>query len=116
MIIVLDYFLYQNDIPYYDGPREDDRPYAYISKLVEKNIELKVFKMIKLSNHKFKMYIEIDNLLNEFIPRRINPYTGEGYDLGSIFGYNLANSPNPNLDPSRFNRPRSIETGIQYNF
>ena len=113
---IQDTILYQNDIPYYDGPREDDRPYAYISKLVEKNIELKVFKMVKLNNYKLKMYIEIDNLLNESIPRRINPYTGEGYDLGSIFGYNLANSPNPNLDPSRFNRPRSIETGIQFNF
>ena len=113
---IQDTILYQNDIPYYDGPREDDRPYAYISKLVEKNIELKVFKMVKLNNYKFKMYIEIDNLLNESIPRRINPYTGEGYDLGSIFGYNLANSPNPNSDPSRFNRPRSIETGIQFNF
>ena len=113
---IQDTILYQNEIPYYDGPREDDRPYAYISKLVEKNIELKVFKMVKLNNYKFKMYIEIDNLLNESIPRRINPYTGEGYDLGSIFGYNLANSPNPNSDPSRFNRPRSIETGIQFNF
>tara|TARA_B100001250_G_scaffold10166_1_gene8844 strand:- start:1610 stop:4366 length:2757 start_codon:yes stop_codon:yes gene_type:complete len=113
---IQDTILYQNDIPYYDGPREDDRPYAYISKLVEKNIELKVFKMVKLNNYKLKMYIEIDNLLNESIPRRINPYTGEGYDLGSIFGYNLANSPNPNTDPSRFNRPRSIETGIQFNF
>ena len=113
---IQDTILYQNDIPYYDGPREDDRPYAYISKLVEKNIELKVFKMVKLNNYKFKMYIEIDNLLNESIPRRINPYTGEGYDLGSIFGYNLVNSPNPNTDPSRFNRPRSIETGIQFNF
>ena len=113
---IQDTILYQNDIPYYDGPREDDRPYAYISKLVEKNIELKVFKMIKLNNYKLKMYIEIDNLLNESTPRRINPYTGEGYDLGSIFGYNLANSPNPNSDPSRFNRPRSIETGVQFNF
>ncbi|MFL2997419.1 MAG: TonB-dependent receptor [Candidatus Neomarinimicrobiota bacterium] len=113
---IQDTILYQNEIPYYDGPREDDRPYAYISKLVEKNIELKVFKMVKLNNYKLKMYIEIDNLLNESIPRRINPYTGEGYDLGSIFGYNLANSPNPNTDPSRFNRPRSIETGIQFNF
>ena len=113
---IQDTILYQNDIPYYDGPREDDRPYAYISKLVEKNIELKVYKMVKLNNYKLKMYIEIDNLLNESIPRRINPYTGEGYDLGSIFGYNLANSPNPNSDPSRFNRPRSIETGIQFNF
>ncbi len=113
---IQDTILYQNDIPYYDGPREDDRPYAYISNIIEKNIELKIFKTIKLSNYKVKMYLDIDNLLNESIPRRINPYTGEGYDFGSIFGYNLANSPNPNLDPSRFNRPRSIETGLQLNF
>ncbi len=113
---IQDTIIYQNDIPYYDGPREDDRPYAYISKIIEKNIEFKVFKTFKLNRYKIKTYIEIDNLLNQAIPRRINPYTGEGYDLGSIFGYNLINSPNPNLDPSRFNKPRSIETGFQFVF
>ncbi|GIS40113.1 hypothetical protein Ct9H90mP12_3070 [bacterium] len=29
-----------------------------------------------------------------------NPYTGRGYAPGEIYGYYLANSPNPNLDPS----------------
>ena len=64
------------------------------------------------------IYVELQfiNLLNQSIPRRINPYTGEGYDLGSIIGYNLINSPNPNMDPSRFNRPRSIEIGTQFTF
>ena len=113
---IQDTIVYQNDIPYYDGPREDDRPYAYISKVIEKNIECKVFKTYKLNRYKIKMYVEIDNVLNQSIPRRVNPYTGEGYDLGTIFGYNLANSPNPNLDPSRFNKPRSIETGFQFVF
>ena len=75
-----------------------------------------MFKTFKLNRYKIKTYIEIDNVLNQAIPRRINPYTGEGYDLGSIFGYNLINSPDPNLDPSRFNKPRSIETGFQFVF
>ena len=114
---IQDTIIYQNDVPYYDGPREDDRPYAYISKVIEKNIELKIFKTFQIQKrYKMKMYLEIDNLLNQSIPRRINPYTGEGYDLGSIFGYNLINSPNPNMDPSRFNRPRSIEIGTQFTF
>ena len=59
---IQDTILYQNDIPYYDGPREDDRPYAYISKLVEKNIELKVFKMIKLNNYKLKKIYNADSV------------------------------------------------------
>ena len=33
------------------------------------------------------------------IPRRINPYTGRGYGPGEIYGYRMANSPDPNLDP-----------------
>ena len=54
--------------------------------------------------------------MNELIPRRVNPYTGLGYDPGEIYGYRLANSPNPNLDPSRYNKPRSMEVGLQLIF
>ncbi len=71
-----------------------------ISEIPSTNMDLKLFKMIKLIKFKVKMYLEVENVFNEKIPRRINPYTGRGYGPGEIFGYNLANSPNPNLDPS----------------
>ena len=72
--------------------------------------------MIKLIKFKVKMYLEVENVFNEKIPRRINPYTGRGYGPGEIFGYNLANSPNPNLDPSRLRKPRGVEVGMQILF
>ena len=105
-----------DDQDYYDGPREDDRPFAYISKESKKNIDLKLFKTIKLQRFKIKAYAEIENLMNELIPRRINPFTGRGYEPGEVYGYRLLNSPNPNLDPSRYNRPRSMELGLQFIF
>mgnify|MGYP000052939725 FL=1 len=105
-----------NERPYFDGPREDDRPFAYLSLDPKKNIDLKIYKTIYVSRFKIKTYFEIENLLNAEIPRRINPYTGRGYNPGEIYGYHLANSPNPNLDPSRFNRPRSMELGFQVIF
>ena len=60
--------------------------------------------------------MDFENLFNERIPRRINPFTGRGYDQGEIIGYYLINRPDPNLDPSRFRKPRSIELGIQTTF
>ena len=105
-----------NEQPYYDGPREDDRPYAYVSKEAKKNIDLKLYKTVKLNRFKVKTYVEVENLMNELIPRRVNPYTGLGYEPGEIYGYRLANSPNPNLDPSRYNKPRSMEVGLQLIF
>jgi len=71
---------------------------------------------VKLNRFKVKTYVEVENLMNELIPRRVNPYTGLGYEPGEIYGYRLANSPNPNLDPSRYNKPRSMEVGLQLIF
>ena len=77
---------------------------------------LKFYKTFKLNRDGIKFYLEAENLLDERTPRRINPYTGKGYDPGEIIGYNLANSPDPNSDPSRFRKPRSVELGFQVNF
>ena len=105
-----------NGQDYYDGVREDDRPYAYLSEIPNKNIDLKFYKTFDMKLMRMKTYFEIENLLDELTPRRINPYTGTGYNPGETYGYHLANSPNPNLDPSRFGKPRSIEVGIQLIF
>ena len=105
-----------NGQDYYDGVREDDRPYAYVSEIPNKNIDLKFYKTFDMKLMRMKTYFEIENLLDELTPRRINPYTGTGYNPGETYGYHLANSPNPNLDPSRFGKPRSIEVGIQLIF
>ena len=101
---------------YYEGPREDNQPYAQVSKVPSKNVDLKLFKKFQLARYGFKVYMDFENLFNERIPRRINPFTGRGYDQGEIIGYYLINRPDPNLDPSRFRKPRSIELGIQTTF
>ncbi len=113
---IQDTIIYIGDREFFDGPREDDRPYAYFSKIANRNIDIKIFKTFQLSRVKLKTYIEVTNLMNNVIPRRINPYTGLGYGPGEIYGYRLANSPNPNLDPSRNRRPRAMEIGIQFIF
>ena len=79
-------------------------------------MDVKLFKTCMVSRFKIKSYLEIENVLNQQIPRRVNPYTGKGYEPGEIYGYNLANSPNPNTDPSRYNKPRTMEMGIQIIF
>ena len=113
---IQDTIIYVGERAYYEGPREDDRPYAYVSEIPTKNIDLKFYKTIELGKVRLKTYLEIENLMDELIPRRINPYTGRGYAPGEIYGYYLANSPDPNLDPSRYRKPRSMEVGLQLIF
>jgi len=121
---------YVDGIPYYVGPRDDNNPYGNISeytpelfkRLGLKNIsgysmvDLKLHKLITISKMKYKLYLEVENIFNENIPRRINPYTGRGYNPGEIIPYSMINRPNPNNDPSRNGRPRTIELGIQVIF
>ena len=113
---IQDTILFINDQAYYDGPREDNSPFSEISKTAKKNIDLKLYKTVKWDRFKIKGYIEIENLMNKQIPRRVNPFTGDGYEPGEIYGYYLINSPNPNQDPSRYNKPRSMEVGFQFTF
>ena len=113
---IQDTVIYVGDRPYYEGPREDDRPYAYVSEIPSRNVDLKFYKTFKVGNFKLKSYLEVENLTNEMIPRRINPYTGQGYGPGEIYGYRMANSPDPNLDPSRNRKLRSMEIGLQFIF
>ena len=92
------------------------RPYAYISEIPSKNIDIKLYRSIDIGKLRLKTYLEIENVTDELIPRRINPFTGRGYGPGEIYGYYLANSPNPNLDPSRYRKPRSMEIWLQLIF
>ncbi|RMF07588.1 MAG: TonB-dependent receptor [Candidatus Neomarinimicrobiota bacterium] len=103
-------------VPYYIGTYEGDKPYFYIAKEPVHNVDMKLFKSFPVGHQKLKLYLEVENLLDARIPRRINPFTGEGYNPGQIYSYSMINRPNPNLDPSRFRRPRSVELGIQYIF
>ena len=119
-----------NGQDYYMGTREDDNPYAYLGNYTPKlfkaiglgdlhgtsTIDLKLYKTFQINSVKMKLFLEIENILDEVIPRRINSFTGLGYGPGVILPYSMINSPNPNYDPSRFRRPRTIELGMQFYF
>ena len=101
---------------YYVGTREDDKPYFYISKKPVTNVDIKLYKKFFLMSFQYRLYCEIENVFDQKIPRRINPYTGRGYNPGVIIPYSMIESPNPNLDPSRFRQPRTVEIGLQFMF
>jgi outer membrane receptor protein involved in Fe transport len=119
-----------NGQDYYIGTREDDKPYAYLGNYTPKlfkaiglgdihgtsTIDLKLYKTFQINSMKMKLFLEVENILDELIPRRINSFTGLGYDPGVILPYSMINSPSPNYDPSRFRRPRTIELGMQFYF
>jgi hypothetical protein len=125
----------EGDVKYYVGVRDDDNPYYYISEYHPKffkllglkningysTVKLKLQKQVRIGDVKVKLLLSVNNLFDENIPRRINPYTGRVYNPGEIIPYSMANQPNPNYDPSRFSatryqRPRTIELGVQFIF
>ncbi len=122
--------IYVGDTPYFIGTREDDKPYYYLSEYYPKllkligintvsgssTVDLKIYKSIKIQNVTCKFFIETENLLNEVIPRRVNPFTGQGYNPGEIIPYYLIENPDPNQDPSRNETPRKTVFGIQVLF
>ena len=108
--------IYVNGVPYYIGTSESDKPYLYISKQPNKNMDLKFYKTAPIGSVKLKLYLEVQNVFDTMVPRRINPFTGEGYNPGQVYSYSLLNSPDPNNDPSRFQTPRTSELGIQVIF
>jgi outer membrane receptor for ferrienterochelin and colicin len=121
---------YIEGVPYYVGPRDGDNPYAYFSEytpelfkiLGMKNVsgygmmDVKLHKTFNIAGLKYKLYLDLENVFNEQIPRRVNPYTGHGYNPEQIIPYSMISIPNPNYDPSRNSKPRTIELGLQVIF
>ncbi len=101
---------------YYIGTTDDDRPYYSTSLIPEKTIDVKFYKSFDLGIVRVKAFLEIENLLDYRMPRRINPFTGEGFDPGEIYSYSLIDNPNPNFDPSRVRPPRTTTLGFQVLF
>ncbi len=115
---------------YYIGTYENDKPFYYFSDYSPKLfklfgldnikghslVDVKLYKTFTYNQKKLKLFVEFENIFDEMIPRRINPYTGQGYNPGEIIPYSMINSPNPNKDPSRNSRPFSAEFGMQVYF
>jgi len=102
-------------ISYYRGSSESDNPYFYLTDAVS-NTDIKLYKTIRTDFLDYKIYTEIENLFDQIVPRRINPFTGRGYGPGEVYSYSMIGSPNPNYDPSRNRSPRRIQIGVQVKF
>ena len=113
---IVDTIREENGVQYYQGIYEDEKPYFYFSKEPTTNTDLKLYKRFELNRFSYRLFLDIQNLWDQRIPRRINPFTGQGYDPGEIIPYSMIDSPNPNYDPSRFRRPRTVELGLQVFF
>ncbi len=113
---IVDTIREENGVQYYQGVYEDEKPYFYFSKEPTTNTDLKLYKRFEFGRFSYRLFLDIQNLWDQRIPRRINPYTGKGYDPGEIIPYSMIDRPNPNYDPSRFRRPRTIEFGLQIFF
>jgi len=107
--------IYQNNQQYLDGDRRDDNPYSALSPSWWIT-DLKMQKQLFDGAFRADLVLEIQNLFDYQIPRRINPFTGEPYNPGQPLPYSLANAPNPNYDPSRYQEPRTAKLGIKVKF
>jgi len=119
-----------DEVDYYIGTYEGDNPYSYFADYNPKifrmlgltnvsgysTLDLKLHKTFNVGGLKYKIFIEIENLFDEEIPRRINSFTGRGYNPGEIIPYSMITRPNPNYDPSRIGKRRSTELGVQILF
>ncbi|MEE1566385.1 MAG: TonB-dependent receptor [Arenicellales bacterium] len=104
------------DVTYFIGTVEDDKPYFYLAKNPVSNVDLKLYKKMSVGGVNLRWIAEVENLLDQRIPRRINPFTGRGYNPGVIIPYSMIEVPNPNFDPSRFRTPRTAIIGFQVMF
>ena len=103
-------------VTYFIGTVEDDKPYYYLAKDPASNVDLKLYKKMSVGGVNLRWVAEVENLFNQRIPRRINPFTGRGYNPGVIIPYSMIEAPNPNFDPSRFRTPRTAIIGFQVKF
>jgi outer membrane receptor protein involved in Fe transport len=117
-------------VDYYIGTYEGDRPYSYFADYNPKffkllgltnisgysSVDLKLHKTFHFGGLRYKIFIELENLFDEEIPRSINSFTGEGYNPGEIIPYSMISRPSPNYDPSRIGKPRTVQLGVQILF
>jgi outer membrane receptor protein involved in Fe transport len=66
----------------------------------------------------FSFYVEAENVLNTKVPRIINPVTGRPYEPGDVIPITWYDDPRdlPPANPSRFDWPRRVLTGLELRF
>ncbi|MCF7833417.1 MAG: TonB-dependent receptor [Candidatus Marinimicrobia bacterium] len=97
------------------GYSRADNPYDEIADPYL-TVDLKFTKDFYYKKLTYGFYIDIENVFNQKVPRRINPFTGQPYDPGEIVSHSYYNNANPNYDPSRYYYPRQIMLGLFLRF
>jgi len=101
---------------YWYGTRNSDTPYNRIAEKARFTVDARIYKNLVVGDTHIRLFFEVQNLLNNRIPRRINDFTGEGFDPGDMISYSYIDNPDPRIDPARMERPRMAEVGLQVLF
>lgn len=101
---------------YWYGTPNSDTPNNLIAKKPRFTVDARIYKNWVVNDIRFRLLFEVENMLDNRIPRRINVFTGEGFDPGEMISYSYSSSPDPRIDPSRMERPRTAELGLQVIF
>ncbi|MGC9364857.1 MAG: TonB-dependent receptor [Fidelibacterota bacterium] len=80
--------------------------------------DLKVTKGFSVNKLGFDLSVQIENLLDAKIARRINPVTGRAYEPGDPIPRSWYDSLTdlPPTDPSRYQEPRNVMIGVKVKF
>lgn len=113
--VILDTVTTPNGTKWYIGTSRSDNPYGEIADPYI-TVDLKFNKDFYYKHMTYGFYIDIQNVFNHKVPRRINPFTGKPYDPGEIISYSYYGGRNPNEDPSRYYAPRQVMLGLFLRF
>lgn len=101
---------------YWYGTPNSDTPNNRISKKARFTVDTRIYKNWVVGDIRIRLFFEVQNLLDNRIPRRINVFTGKGFEPGDIISYSYIDSPDPRINPARMERPRMAEVGLQVIF
>ncbi len=100
---------------YVTGFSQSDKPYSAFADAYT-TVDMKITKYFDVGSTELAFFVDIENLLDVARARRINPFTGNGYNPGEIISESYMTGINPNYDPSRNYEPRQITAGISLRF
>ena len=101
---------------YFYGTPNSDTPNNRIAKIPRFTVDLRLYKNWVVSDTHIRLLFEVQNLLDNLIPRRINVFTGKGFNPGDMISYSFIDDPDPRYDPGRMEQPRMAEIGLQVTF
>lgn len=113
--VILDTLITPDGTQWFIGTSRTDNPYGEIADPYI-TVDMKFTKDFYYKSLTYGFYVDVQNLFNHKVPRRINPFTGQPYDPGEIVSLSYYGGRDPNQDPSRYFAPRKIMLGLFLRF